>query len=177
MYLTFRKRWWLWLFNSLHIAAFQWPITSSITLTYILLNYCTRCLQDWTMFCCPRCSHLSTILNNIVEPESGVAILFNIVDNCEQCGQHNIVQSCFHQYYNNLIVFSCVDYFIYFIFMPFISEFYDNCIYIKYKISFTLVAELWRRMTSLGAARLFREFSSVTAGGVTWPSEVVTLNG
>jgi hypothetical protein len=43
-----------------------------------------------------RCSH---ILNNIVEPESGVTILFNIVDNdnCEQCGQQNIVQSCFHQ--------------------------------------------------------------------------------
>jgi hypothetical protein len=40
-------------------------------------------------------------LNNIVEPESGVT-------NCEQCGQHNIVQSCFHQYCNNLIIFSCV---------------------------------------------------------------------
>ena len=49
------------------------------------------------MFCCPHCSHLSTILNNIVEPESGVTILFNIVDNYEQCGQQNIVQSCFHQ--------------------------------------------------------------------------------
>jgi hypothetical protein len=36
------------------------------------------------MFCCPRCSHLSTILNNIVDPESGVTTLFNIVDNCEQ---------------------------------------------------------------------------------------------
>jgi hypothetical protein len=56
------------------------------------------------MFCCPRCSHLSTILNNIVEPESG--LLFNIVDNCEQCGQQNIVQSCFHQYCNNLSVFT-----------------------------------------------------------------------
>jgi hypothetical protein len=33
---------------------------------------------------------LSTILNNIVEPESGVTILFNIVDNCEQCGQASI---------------------------------------------------------------------------------------
>ena len=30
------------------------------------------------MFCCPRCSDLSTILNNIVEHESGVTILFNI---------------------------------------------------------------------------------------------------
>ena len=60
------------------------------------------------MLCGPHCSHLSTISNNIVEPESGVTILFNIVDNCEQCGPHNIVQSCFHQYCNNLIVFSCV---------------------------------------------------------------------
>jgi hypothetical protein len=49
---------------------------------------------------------LSTILNNIVEPESGVTILFNTVDNCEQCGQQSIVQSCFHQYCDNLIVFA-----------------------------------------------------------------------
>jgi hypothetical protein len=61
--------------------------------------------QDWTMFCCPRCSHLSTILNNIVEPESGVTSLFSIVDNCEQ---QNIVQSCFHQYCINLSVFTSV---------------------------------------------------------------------
>ena len=60
------------------------------------------------MLCGPHCSHLSTILNNIVEPESGVTILFNIVDNYEQCGPHNIVQSCFHQYCNKLTVFSCV---------------------------------------------------------------------
>jgi hypothetical protein len=37
-------------------------------------------------------------LNNVVELESGVTILFNIVDSYEQCGQQNIVQSCFHQY-------------------------------------------------------------------------------
>jgi hypothetical protein len=61
------------------------------------------------MFCCPCCSHLSTILNNVVEPESGVAILFNIVDNCEQCGQQNIVQSCFHQYCINLSVLTHVE--------------------------------------------------------------------
>jgi hypothetical protein len=48
---------------------------------------------------------LSTILNNVVEPESGVTILFNIVDSYEQCGQQNIVQSCFHQYCINLSVF------------------------------------------------------------------------
>jgi hypothetical protein len=62
------------------------------------------------MLCGPHCSHLSTILNNIVDPESGVTILFNIVGNCEQRGPHNIVQSCFRQYCNNryLIVFSCV---------------------------------------------------------------------
>ena len=60
------------------------------------------------MFCCPRCSHLSTILNNVVEPESGVTVLFNIVDSYEQCGQQNIVQSCFHQYCINLSVFTRV---------------------------------------------------------------------
>jgi hypothetical protein len=38
-------------------------------------------------------------LNNVVEPESGVTILFNIADNCEQCAQQSIVQSCFHQYF------------------------------------------------------------------------------
>jgi hypothetical protein len=50
--------------------------------------------QDWTMFCCPHCSQLSTILNNIVTPDSGSTTLFNIVDKCEQRGQQNIVQSC-----------------------------------------------------------------------------------
>jgi hypothetical protein len=62
------------------------------------------------MFCCPRCSHLSTIFNNVVEPESGVTMLFNIVDSYEQCGQQNIVQSCFHQYCINLSVFTRVLY-------------------------------------------------------------------
>ena len=55
---------------------------------------------DWIRFenmFASRCSHLSTILNNVVEPESGVTILFNIVDSYEQCGQKNIVQTCFHQ--------------------------------------------------------------------------------
>ena len=44
------------------------------------------------------------VVNNIVQhccawisPQSGVTILNNIVDNIEQCGQHNIVQGCFHQ--------------------------------------------------------------------------------
>ena len=44
------------------------------------------------------------VVNNIeqvVEPESslqsGVTTLNNIVDIIEQCGQHNIVQSCFQQ--------------------------------------------------------------------------------
>jgi hypothetical protein len=39
------------------------------------------------MLCCPRCSLLSTILNNVVAPDSGSTILFNIVDKCEQRGQ------------------------------------------------------------------------------------------
>ena len=49
------------------------------------------------MFCCPHCSGLWTILDNVVEPELGVTMLKNIVDNCEQCGQQNIVQSCSYQ--------------------------------------------------------------------------------
>ena len=47
---------------------------------------------------------LFNVVNNteqVVEPESnlqsGVTILNNIVDNIEQYGQHNIVQSCFQQ--------------------------------------------------------------------------------
>ena len=47
---------------------------------------------------------LLIVVNNIeqvVEPESspqsGVTMLNNIVDIIEQCGQHNIVQSCFQQ--------------------------------------------------------------------------------
>ena len=47
---------------------------------------------------------LLIVVNNIeqvVEPEcspqSGVTMLNNILDNIEQCGQHNIVQSCFQQ--------------------------------------------------------------------------------
>ena len=52
------------------------------------------------MLCCPHCSMLSTILNKMLglnHPQSGVTMLNNIVDNIEQCGQHNIVQSCFQQ--------------------------------------------------------------------------------
>ena len=45
-------------------------------------EYTCKNAERLTGFCCPRCSHLSTILNNnIVEPESGVTILFTIVDN------------------------------------------------------------------------------------------------
>jgi hypothetical protein len=37
---------------------------------------------------------LFTVVNNIVTPDSGSSILFNVVDKCEQRGPHNIVQSC-----------------------------------------------------------------------------------
>ena len=42
------------------------------------------------------CSKLSIILNDIVEHESVVTMLNDIVDNSEQCEQ-NFVQSCFYQ--------------------------------------------------------------------------------
>jgi hypothetical protein len=92
--------------------AYSWEnniITVVLKILYTAKNAEPAAQQDWTIFCCPRCSHLSTIFNNIVEPESGVTILFNIVDNCKQCGQQSIVQSCFHQYCINLSVFTRVD--------------------------------------------------------------------
>ena len=49
------------------------------------------------MFYCPHCSKLSTILNDVVEPESLVKMLNDIVDNYKQCWQQNVVQSCFYQ--------------------------------------------------------------------------------
>ena len=53
------------------------------------------------MLCCPYCSMLSTILFSIVTSRLSAGFrlnnLFSIVDNIEQCGQHNIVQSCFQQ--------------------------------------------------------------------------------
>ena len=63
------------------------------------------------MLCYPHCSTLSTILFSIVTPNCGLdsgsttCSLFNIVDNIEQCGQHNIVHSCFQQ----LVIFCYVD--------------------------------------------------------------------
>ena len=48
-----------------------------------------------------HCSKLSTIIVQYcwswISPQSGVIMLNNIVDNIEQCGQHNIAQSCFYQ--------------------------------------------------------------------------------
>ena len=52
------------------------------------------------MLYCRNCSMLSTILNKLwsLNPlQSGVTMLNNIVDNIEQYGQHNIVQSGFQQ--------------------------------------------------------------------------------
>ena len=57
------------------------------------------------MFCCPHCSHLSTILNNIVEPESGVTILLTTVNNV---GSKTLFNPVFINYCNNLIVISRV---------------------------------------------------------------------
>ena len=52
------------------------------------------------------------ILSNIVEPESGVTILFNTVNRLEQCWQQYIVQYCFHQLgtkFSFRLIFCCVD--------------------------------------------------------------------
>jgi hypothetical protein len=51
---------------------------------------------------------LFTVVNNIeiVTPDSGSTILFNIVDKCEQRGQQNIVQVCFQQHCYRLAFFA-----------------------------------------------------------------------
>ena len=62
------------------------------------------------MLCSPHSTLLNVVNNTkqVVEPESslksGVTMLNNIVNNIEQYGQHNIVQSCFQQ----LVIFSRV---------------------------------------------------------------------
>ena len=54
-------------------------------------NYEPAAQQYSTMLRCSYFSKLSTILNNIVEAESSVTMLFNVVGNLKQCGPHNIV--------------------------------------------------------------------------------------
>ena len=53
------------------------------------------------------------VVNNIVQhcytwlrANSGSTMLNNIVDNIEQCGQHNIVQGCFHQPWTSCAFFA-----------------------------------------------------------------------
>mgnify|MGYP002804779220 CR=1 FL=1 len=59
------------------------------------------------MLCCPHYSRLSTTLNNIVELESGVTKQNKIVNNCEHCGQPNILDinilTCFATSYNERV--------------------------------------------------------------------------
>ncbi len=51
------------------------------------------------MLCCSHCSQLlSTILNNIVEPESGVTALDSIVDNLNNVGSTKL----FNPVFNNI---------------------------------------------------------------------------
>ncbi len=57
------------------------------------------------MLCHYNCSQLLTMLFSIATPDSGSAILFHIVDNCEQCEQHNIVHSSL--LYSRLRIFGC----------------------------------------------------------------------
>ena len=42
-------------------------------------------------------SNIEQVVEPESNPQSGVTMLNNIVENIQQCGQHNIVQSCFQQ--------------------------------------------------------------------------------
>ena len=47
---------------------------------------------------------LFMIVNSVVKPELGATMLNNIVDNYEQYGEQDIVQSCFYQPCNQLMI-------------------------------------------------------------------------
>ena len=53
-------------------------------------------------------NNIEQVVDPESSPQSGVTMLNNIVDNMEQCGQHNIVLSCFQQPVQ-LIIFGCVN--------------------------------------------------------------------
>ena len=68
----------------------------------------TPCTYNRIEQCCAAhiyCSQLSLIVNGIVESESGVTMLNNIVDNCEQCRQHNI-QACSEKHCSCCVFFA-----------------------------------------------------------------------
>ena len=52
------------------------------------------------MFRCPHCSQFSKILHNILTPNSGSKILFNIVDKCKQRGQQTLFNAVKQQAHN-----------------------------------------------------------------------------
>jgi hypothetical protein len=74
------------LFNPVKQRARRFLPCTRLKMLSLLFNRIEQCFAAHVVHACQL-----TILNNIVEPESGVTILFKIVDNCEQCGQQNIV--------------------------------------------------------------------------------------
>ena len=67
--------------------------------------------QHWTMFCCPHCSRLSTILFNIVTPDCRLIQAHQLVQYCWQPWAMWAAQHCsmlFSSGQNRLCVFCCV---------------------------------------------------------------------
>jgi hypothetical protein len=56
--------------------------------TIMLLQYWWK--QDWTMLCCPHCSQLPTILNNVITPDSGSTILFILLTSVNNVGSKTL---------------------------------------------------------------------------------------
>jgi oligoribonuclease (3'-5' exoribonuclease) len=67
--------------------------------TIRLLQYWWK--QDWTMLCGPHCSQLSTYWAMLAARHCSI---HNIVDNCEQCGQHDILFNPVKQQVHNFYV-------------------------------------------------------------------------
>ena len=85
------------------------------SLTHVKMHNLFRVDENSLEQCCAahivQCCH--SLVNNIVQycytwlqANSGSTMLNNIVDNIEQCGQHNIVQGCFHQPWTSCVFFA-----------------------------------------------------------------------
>ncbi len=68
--------------------------TKNYDLFKVVENRMQQCCAAHIVHSCQQ--HCSALLH-LIQAASGSTMLNNIVDNHEQCGQHNIVASCFQQ--------------------------------------------------------------------------------
>ena len=83
-------------FSSVLIIIISW--SPEFLLSYHLFKVAeNRMQQRFAAHTLHSCQQYCSALLRLNQPQSGLTMLNNIVDNYEQCGQHNIVASCFYQ--------------------------------------------------------------------------------